>query len=371
MMAAHGPKNSFVLSEIAAGLHARLEGDGNLRIRGTAEPAMAGPEDLALAMQPKFAEGLPEGRAQAAILWEGADWHALGLKAALFVPRPRYAMAGLTALLDPGPDIAPGIHPSAVIDPSAEIGPGAAIGPLAVIGPGARIGRNARIGPHASVGRGAVLGDDLLLNAGARIAHNVQIGDRFIGQPNSVVGGDGLSFVTPEKSGVERARETLGDQGEVTRQSWTRIHSLGGVVVGDDVELGASSCIDAGTIRPTRVGNGVKIDNLCHVAHNVEMGDDCLMAALVGIAGSTTIGNRCVFGGQAGVADNLFIGDDAIVTAATAVLSNVPAGRVMMGYPAVRMDQQTEMYKALRRLPRFMARFSGSEKAVSKRGQSD
>ena len=359
------------LSDLAAALGARLEGDGGLTITGAAEPASAGPGDLALAMQPRFAEGLPQGRARAAILWEGADWRALGLKAALFVARPRYALAGITAALDPGPAIAPGIHASAAVDPTAEIGPGAAIGPFVAVGPGVRIGPNARIAAHVSLAEGARIGADALLHPGTRIGRNVAIGDRFIAQPGAAIGNDGLSFVTPEKSGVERARETLGDQGEIRRQSWTRIHSLGGVVIGHDVEIGANSCVDAGTIRPTRIGNGVKIDNLCHIAHNVEMGDDCLMAAMVGIAGSTRIGERCVFGGQSGVADNLFVGDDAIITAATAVLSNVPAGRVMMGYPAVKIEQSTEMYKALRRLPRFMARLAGREKAVPKGAKSD
>lgn len=365
------PVREISVSDLAKALNARIEGDETLIVDGAAEPAMAGPRDLALAMQPRFADGLSEGQARVAILWEGADWRALGLGAALFVPRPRYALAGVTALLDPGPGIAPGIHATAVIDSSAEIGPDAAIGPLVVIGAGVRVGRGARIGPHVSIGRDSVLGDDALLGAGTRIAHGVSIGDRFISQPNAVIGGDGLSFVTPEKSGVERARESLGDQGEIKRQSWTRIHSLGGVVIGDDVELGASACVDAGTIRPTRIGSGTKIDNLCHVAHNVEMGEDCLMAGMSGIAGSTRIGNRCVFGGQSGVADNLFVGDDAIITAATAVLSNVPAGRVMMGYPAVRMDIHTEIYKAMRRLPRLLKRLSPDQIPVSNKDKTD
>lgn len=181
----------IVLSDLAEALHARLEGDGTLTITGAAEPATAGAEDLALAMQPRFAEGLPQGRARAAILWEGADWRALGLQAALFVPRPRYALAGITAALDPGPAIAPGIHPSSVIDPSAQIGPGAAIGPFVYVGPSAIIGPNARIAAQASVAEGARIGADVLLHSGARIGRNVRIGDRFIAQPNASVGGDG------------------------------------------------------------------------------------------------------------------------------------------------------------------------------------
>ncbi|MEM9972284.1 MAG: LpxD N-terminal domain-containing protein, partial [Pseudomonadota bacterium] len=125
----------FTVGQIAQALGATALGAGDLEITGAAEPASAGADDLALAMNPKYADGLKVGAARAAIVWEGADWQALGLDAAIVVPRPRYAMSGLTTLMDPGPDIAAGIHPSAVVDDTATIGPGAAIGPLVVIGP--------------------------------------------------------------------------------------------------------------------------------------------------------------------------------------------------------------------------------------------
>lgn len=185
------------LSKLAEALHARLEGDETLTITGAAEPAAAGPDDLALAMQPRFAEGLSKGEARVAVLWEGADWRGLGLKAALFVSRPRYAMAGITRALDPGPEIASGFHPSAIIDPSAQVAPGAAIGPLAVIGPHVRIGPNARIAPHVTIAEGAEIGEDVLLHSGVRIGRNVRIGDRFIAQPGAVVGGDGCPSSRP------------------------------------------------------------------------------------------------------------------------------------------------------------------------------
>ena len=358
---------TYTTSDIAKALSARLEGDGSVPITGAAEPADAGPSDLALAMQPAYAERLSDGRARAAILWEGADWKALGLDAALFVQRPRLAMAHLTRAFDPGPEIAPGIHPTAIVDDSADIGDGSAIGPFVVIGRDARIGPNARIAAHASIAEGAQIGQDALILQGARVGARVRIGDRLILQPGAVIGADGLSFVTPEKSGVEKARESLGDQGEITEQAWTRIHSLGTVIIGNDVEIGANTCIDRGTIRATRIGDGCKLDNLIHIAHNVVMGDHCLAAALTGIAGSTVLGDRVVCGGQTGIADNLTIGSDVIFGGGTSVLSNVPAGRVMMGYPAVRMDQHVDMYKALRRLPRMLARLA-SEKPVSKGG---
>lgn len=354
------------IDEIAAALGARAEGNGALVIARPSEPAAAGPDDLALAMDPKYADGLAAGRARAAILWPGADWRALGLEAAIYVPRPRYALSGLTRLLDPGPALSPGVHPSAFVAPGAELGEGAAIGPFAVIGEGAVIGPRARIAAHASVGAGARIGADLMLLEGARIGHHVVIGDRFIGHPNCVVGADGFSFVTPERSGVEELRETLHERTEIRPQSWTRIHSLGAVTLGDDVEIGANSCVDRGTIRDTVIGSGCKIDNLCHIAHNVVMGRDCLLAGQAGIAGSTRIGDRLVMGGKAGIADNLVIGDDVICTAAAAVLSNVPSGRAVMGYPAMKMESNIEAYKALRRLPRLAAQVARLQKAVSK-----
>ena len=363
--------DTFSLTKIAEALGADIFGDGDLTVTGAAEPATATRDQLALAMDAKYADGLAKGAARAAILWDGADWQSLGLKAALVVRRPRYAMSGLTQLLDPGPQIAAGIHPSAVIDPGARIGDGAAIGPLVVIGADVDLGPNARIASHVSIAEGTVIGADALIHSGVRIGRNVRIGARFICQPGAVIGADGFSFVTPEKSRAEAARETMGDASAAAAQSWTRIHSLGAVVLGDDIEVGANSCIDAGTIRPTIVGDGTKIDNQVHVAHNCEVGRDCLFAGQVGIAGSVNIGDNVILGGQVGVVDNIFIGDGVVAGGGTVILSNVPAGRVLLGYPAVKMETHVETYKAIRRLPRLAAAVAELQKAVSKPESTD
>lgn len=361
----------FSIADIASALGATAFGAGDLTVTGAAEPAMAGPDDLALAMDEKYAGGLSEGQARAAIVWDGADWQALGLEAAIVVPRPRYAMSGLTRLMDPGPEIAPGIHPSAIVDPSAEIGTGAAIGPFVVVGRGARIGARARIASHAAIAEEARLGDDALIHSGVRIGARVHVGDRFIAQPGAVVGADGFSFVTPEKSRVEEARASLGRGTEAVNASWTRIHSLGTVEIGDDVEVGANSCIDRGTIRATRIGHRTKLDNLVHVGHNVEIGVDGLLCGQVGIAGSTRIGDRVVLGGQVGVSDNIFIGDDVVAGGATKILSKVPAGRVILGYPAMKMEQYIEASQNWRRLPRLMEDVRALKKAVPKPSGDD
>jgi UDP-3-O-[3-hydroxymyristoyl] glucosamine N-acyltransferase len=352
------------IREIAQALGAEAEGDLDLTVTGAAEPALAGPEHLALAMAEKYADGLPKGAARAAILWPGADWRALGLEAAIWVPRPRFAMAGLTRLMDDGPQIAPGVHALAVVDPSAQIGAGAAIGPFVTIGAGVVIGPGARIASHASVAEGARIGADALILQGVRIGARVTIGARFIAQPGAVIGSDGFSFVTPEKSAVEAVRESLGSRSGAADQSWSRIHSLGSVEIGDDVEIGANACIDRGTIRDTVIGSGTKTDNLVHIGHNVSVGRDCLLCGQVGIAGSARIGDRVVLAGQCGVNDNIFVGDDVIAGGATKIFTNAPAGRVLLGYPAVKMATHVEMQKALRRLPRLAATVAALQKAA-------
>ena len=360
---------SVTIGELARALDARCWGDETLSVTGAAEPSAAGPVGpdggvIAMAMSPEYARALQPG--SMAILAEGMDPAEYDLKAAIFAPRPRLLMAGLTRAFDPGPDIAPGIHPSAVIDPTAQIGAGAAIAPLAVIGPEVRIGDNARIGPHVCIGKATAIGDDAIILAGAKIAQGVTAGDRLIVQPGAVIGGDGFSFVTPEESGIEEIRRTLGPRDRIVQQHWTRIHSLGGVDLGDDVEIGANSSVDRGTIRATRVGSGTKIDSLVQIGHNVVIGEDCLICGMAGIAGSARIGNRVVLAGRVGVNDNIEIGDDVIAGGASKIFTRVPAGRVILGNPAVKMETQMEIQKALRRLPRFAQQLAKLQETVTR-----
>lgn len=362
---------AYSVNEIAAALGAEAFGDTEIMVSGVAEPANAQPSDLALAMKPEFVDGLADGKARVAMMWEGADWQSHGLEAAIVAPRPRFAMAEITRRFDPGESYDAGIHPSAVIDPSAEIGDDILIGPFVVVGARAKIGARAVIGAHSFIGADTVLGDDAFLRESVTIGARTEIGDRFIAQPGVRLGGDGFSFVTAEKSAVERARETLGDQGESAAQSWTRIHSIGAITIGDDVEIGSNSVIDRGTVRNTVVGNRTKLDNLVHLAHNVVVGEDSLLCGQVGIAGSTHIGSNVVLGGQVGVGDNISVGDNVICGGGTVVLSKVPAGRVMLGYPAVKMETHLQTYKALRRLPRLFGDFAELKKMVSKSGAND
>jgi len=356
----------FTIREIANALGAEAAGALDLTVTHAAEPQDAKPDALAMAMAPKYADALALGSARAALLWDGADWQGMGLEAAIFATRPRLAMGGVTRMLDPGQGEQPGIHPSAVIDPTAQIGADVSIGPLCVVGPNARIGEGSLIGAHCFIGADVTIGAQAHLREMVSIGARVTIGDRFRAQPGARIAADGFSYVTPETSGVENARKTLGDQGETDAQSWIRIHSLGAVRIGNDVEIGANCTIDNGTIRDTVIGNGTKLDNQVHIGHNCRIGNDCLLCGQTGLSGSVDIGNNVVLGGQCGVADNLFVGDRVIAGGGTKILSNVPAGRVMMGYPAVKMDTHTEIYKAQRRLPRLMRELDALKKAVFK-----
>lgn len=364
-------ETTYSVAEIAASLEADAFGDVSLRVSSASEPKDAGSDDLAIATSKSYAEALGAGDAKVALLWQGADWEALGLKAAIVPRRPRYAMSGLTRLLDAGQGYSAGIHPSAIIDPTAEVGEGVSIAPFTVISAGARIGAGSIIGPHCFIGWNVQIGKNAYLREAVSIGARVSIGDRFIAQPGARIGGDGFSFATPEASGVEAARASLGDQKETQAQSWTRIHSLGAVTIGDDVEVGANATIDYGTIRDTQVGDRTKIDNLVHIGHNCIVGNDCLICGQVGIAGSVRVGNNVVLGGQVGVSDNIFIGDGVIAGGASKIFSNVPAGRTILGSPATKMETQMESYKAMRRLPRLMRDVTALKEAVFKSGSDD
>ena len=355
----------ITVAELAKSLGAEAVGDVEPLISGPCEPSAAKAGLIALAMDETYREALQQSDATVAVLWQGADWVALGLSAAIFVPRPRYALSGITGVFDHGPDIAKGVHPTAVIDSSAEIAENSSIGPFVVIGKGVKIGANVRILSHSSIAENAQIGANALIFEGVRIRANVRIGDDFICQSNAVIGGDGFSFVTPEPGAIEEARSMAQELSDGTGE-YARINSLGTVVIGDRVEVGANTTIDRGTISDTIIGTGTKIDNLVQIGHNVKVGKHCLLCGMAGIAGSAVLHDRVILGGNAGVMDHVVIGANSIATGKAAILSNVPPNRVMMGNPAVPMKVSIESYKAVRRLPRLMRKIEDLQKQVSK-----
>mgnify|MGYP003700904387 CR=1 FL=1 len=321
------------LKEIADRLGAEVVGDGGFIVRAVAHPALAEGEDvLALAMDKGSFAALAASKAGAAAVAPGSELDLERFRGGLVFPRPRLALAQLLALFPRPVAYAPGIHPTAVIDDNAEVAADAAIGPHCVVGARARIGAGAVLGPQVTVGADAIVGDGCYLHAGVRLGDRCLLGKGCILHANVVIGADGFGFVTPEESSIESAKRT----GEVTAKNTelVRINSIGTVMVGDEVEIGAGTCIDRGTLGPTRIGSGTKIDNLVQIGHNVTVGENCMIAGQAGIAGSSKIGDRVVIGGHSGVADHLRVGDDAIITGMAAVISDVDGAKVYGGYPA-------------------------------------
>jgi UDP-3-O-[3-hydroxymyristoyl] glucosamine N-acyltransferase len=333
------------IADIAARLGADLTGDGSLVVEGLNHPSAAGPRDLAIALEESALAALAGSPARAAVIRRGAEMPS-GLAAVLTVDHPRYALATLTGLFARQPHTAPGIHPTAVVDPSAAIEEPASVGPFVQIGPGVRIGRGSIILGHVSIGAHARIGADALIHPGVRLGERVELGDRVILHHNASIGADGFSFAIPEPGvppppGAPRI---------------ARIASLGTVILGNDVEVGANSCIDRGTIEATIVGHGTKIDNLVMIAHNNQIGEGCLIAGRVGVSGSCRIGNRVILAGGVGIADHVTIGDDAVVLAGAQVgSSRIAPGAVVIGMPAMPKDKFFEQVRYQFRLKKLFA----------------
>lgn len=365
------PAKSITIAEIAASLGFAAEGDTAMAVIGAAQPKAARADQLALAMDPKFIPEIAAGAAAAAMLPEGTDWRALGLRAAIFTGRARFALAGATALFAADPLArsggAPGVHPSAVIGADVSLGADVAIGPFTVVETGAVIGDGAVILGQATIGAGARIGPEALIHNGVRIGAGVEIGARAILHFNAVIGADGFSFVTPEKGAVEAAKESGSAVVSAMAQNrvWARIHSLGAVRLGDDVEIGAGATIDRGTVVDTVIGSGTKIDNMVQIGHNCRVGDHCLFCGQVGLAGSVTIGDRVVLGGKTGVADHSTVGSDAMAMAGSGVSGTVKPGTVVGGTPAIPRNEVGEMLLATRRMPRALRDLNGLKADVA------
>jgi UDP-3-O-[3-hydroxymyristoyl] glucosamine N-acyltransferase len=220
-----------------------------------------------------------------------------------------------------------------------------------------------------TIGADAVVGDGSYLHAGVRLGDRCILGDGCILHFNVAIGADGFGFVTPEESSIESAKRT----GEVTARNTelVRINSIGTVMIGDGVEIGAGSCIDRGTLGPTRIGSGTKIDNLVQIGHNVTVGDNCMIAGQAGIAGSTRIGDRVVIGGHSGVADHLTVGDDAIITGMAAVIANVDGAKVYGGYPARPWKQTVALEMDQMRIGRALKELQTLSKKVRRLEEGD
>jgi UDP-3-O-[3-hydroxymyristoyl] glucosamine N-acyltransferase len=328
------------LGDIAKALQSRVTGDGTLELTRAVHPADAkGKGDLAIALTDDTREALASTRAGAAVVKPGMNAPA-GMATIAFSGHERMAIAILTRLFDAGPDHGAGIHSTASVSADAMVAETASIGPFASIGPRSTIGAGTVVLASATIGAAVVIGRDCLIHSGARIGDRVRFGDRVIIHPNAVIGSDGFSFIP--------VRNPDGSRNPIDAPA--RIHSLGTVVLADDVEVGAATTIDRGTLRDTTVGRGTKIDNQVQIAHNVTIGENCLICGSAGVAGSVVIGDRVILGAGAGVADHVTIASDGTVAAMSGTASNVAPGTVVSGTPAAPHGTSLERYVNVGRL---------------------
>ena len=332
------------LEEIADRLGCRLEGDGAIEITGVATLEDAQPGQLTFFANPKYISQLKQTHASAVIAGETAD----GAHLAVLRTRDPYLTFARAVELFADPWHPPdGVHQLACVEEEAVIAPDASIGAFVFVGRGARIGARTIIRPHVSIGRFAQIGDDCVIHAQASVRERVRIGNRVVLQDGAVVGSDGFGF----------ARQA--------DRSHYKIPQIGGVVIEDDVEIGANTTVDRPAVGETRIGAGAKLDNLVQVAHGVRIGRNSLLAAQAGVAGSSVLEDEVTLAGQVGVAGHITIGKGTIATAQTGVPNSVDPGSFISGYPAISNREWLKASAVFRKLPELRKLLSDLERRIA------
>ena len=331
------------LQDIAARIDCRLEGDGTIDIRGVAGIEDAGPGDLTFFTNPKYAAELRTTHASAVILGDTAEAAPCAM---LRARQPYLAFARAVALFQDPWRPAPGVHRLAFVDAGVSLGDDVSIGPFAVVEHGARIGARTIVHAHAVVGRQTEVGDDCVIHAGVSLREHIRLGHRVVVQDGAVIGSDGFGF----------ARRPDG-----THQ---KIPQIGGIVIEDDVEIGANTTIDRPAVGETRIGAGTKIDNLVQIAHGVAIGRNVLLAAQVGIAGSVTVEDDVTLAGQVGVAGHITLGKGVIATAQTGIPNSVAPGELVSGYPAIPNRAWLRSSAVFRKLPELKKQVAELERRI-------
>ncbi|MGA2328291.1 MAG: UDP-3-O-(3-hydroxymyristoyl)glucosamine N-acyltransferase [Bryobacteraceae bacterium] len=325
--------------ELAEWLGATFEGDGEKELARAASLESAGAADLAFVGSRKAA-GLALASAAGCLIAPPEFPNPAG-RTLIRVPEPRTAFARAVSRLHPAAPLEPGIHPTAVVAETAEVGPGAAIGPHASIGESARIGARTRIGAGCAIGRRVTLGEDCILHAHVTVYDDCDIGARAVLHSGCVIGADGFGFAM------------AGDHYE-------KFPQIGRVAIGDDCEIGANSCVDRAALGVTWIGQGTKLDNLVHVAHNCRIGRHVVVAAQTGFSGGVVVEDYAVIGGQVGIGDKARIETRAVLGSGCGVLTSkiVRAGQVVWGTPARPLKEHLEQLANLARLPGMRKEFA-------------
>lgn len=307
-------RSTFTVQELAERVSGRVEGDPDRRVAGVAPAATAGPDQLTFVVNERYARQLEQGRPGAILVPRGLDVEADGCSL-IRVDNPELAFSQLVALFIPEPEPVPGIHPTAALERGVRLGADVTVGPLVTVGEGATIGPRTRIGPHAVIGAGVAIGSDCLIGPACSVLSGSVLGDRVRLHTGARISVDGFGYAA-------------GPEGPV------KIPQVGRCVIGDDVEIGANTTVDRGSLGDTSVGAGTKIDNLVHIGHNCRIGRNCFIVAQVGIAGSSIVEDGVRLAGQVGLAGHLTVGAGASVGAQSGVMTDIPAGETWSGYPA-------------------------------------
>jgi UDP-3-O-[3-hydroxymyristoyl] glucosamine N-acyltransferase len=320
------------LSELARETGASVEEKfADVEITGAAGLDEAGASQVTFLANPRYTTRLQTTRAAAVYLAEGVEVVRQDI-ALLRARDPYLAYTRALRLFNPEPAFEPVIHPSAVVEPSARLGAGVAIGPCSYVGRNVSIGDRVRIHANVAIYEGVEVGDDTVIHSGAALREGTIVGARVRVHNNAVLGSDGFGYAKDEEG------------------RWLKIPQTGRVRVEDDVEIGACSTIDRASVGETVIARGAKIDNLVQVGHSCTVGEDTLLCAQVGLAGSSHVGSRVILAGQVGVAGHLRVGDGAVITAKSATSHDVPEGKVISGIPAFDNREWLRSTAAFRRL---------------------
>ena len=330
------PDLPITAESIAKIIGGRVQGDGSVEITGISGLRGARKGDLSFVAEKRYLKQAAETKASVLLISEKLDFPANTVPALIIVPNVEATLERLAALFVPPQAPRPtGISASATINPAAKLGKDVAVGSHSVVEQDATVGDGTIIGPQVFIGAGASVGRNCQISPGVKILHHCCIGDGVILHPGVIIGGDGFGYY--QKNGIHE-----------------KIPQLGNVVIEDDVEIGSNTTVDRARFGATRIGRGTKIDNLVMVAHNVQIGENCVVTGQCGIAGSTEIGNYVMIGAQCGIIGHISIGDGAQIAARSGIHRDVPPGALMMGMPAEPRDRASRQLMSVRKLPNLI-----------------
>jgi UDP-3-O-[3-hydroxymyristoyl] glucosamine N-acyltransferase len=330
------------LADIAAIVNGNLTGDGRTLIVGVGSLDSVREGEITFIDNP---ERLPQADTTPAAALIAPANAPRGRKPMILTEDPRLAFSKVLEIFAPKPNVFPGVHPLAVLGDNVRLGEGVSVGAHAYVGDNAVLGDRVIVYPTAYVGDNVTLGADTIICPQAYVGDRCAFGERVVIHPGASVGGDGFGYA--QEGGKHR-----------------KIPQIGTVILGDDVEIGANSTVDRATLGATKIGRGTKVDDHVHIAHNVVVGEDCLLCGQVGISGSATVGDRVIMAGQVGVNDHITIGSDIIIGGQAGVFSDLPEPGYYSGYPAKPHNHSLRVLAATQKLPEMARRIRALERLL-------